>query len=208
MAHFKDLTGERFGRLVVIGVSRRVKSGKRERYYWKCKCDCGRIKEVRTDCLTGGLVQSCGCLKKEQNRINLTKFHRHKLSHTKLWDTYYSMKSRCYDPADKRYKDYGGRGIKVCEEWKNSFDEFANWAVSHGFDKNLQIDRINNNGDYSPENCRWVTQKENCRNRRSNVLIEYNGKMITLVEFSEIMNIPYKVAYSKYRKMCVKRSDL
>ena len=208
MAHFKDLTGERFGRLVVIGVSRRVKSGKRERYYWKCKCDCGRIKEVRTDCLTGGLVQSCGCLKKEQNRINLTKFHRHKLSHTKLWDTYYSMKSRCYDPADKRYKDYGGRGIKVCEEWKNSFDEFANWAVSHGFDKNLQIDRINNNGDYSPENCRWVTQKENCRNRRSNVLIEYNGKMITLVEFYEIMNIPYKVAYSKYRKMCVKRSDL
>ena len=208
MAHFKDLTGERFGRLVVIGVSRRVKGGKRERYYWKCKCDCGRIKEVRTDCLTGGLVQSCGCLKKEQNRINLTKFHRHKLSHTKLWDTYYSMKSRCYDPADKRYKDYGGRGIKVCEEWKNSFDEFANWAVSHGFDKNLQIDRINNNGDYSPENCRWVTQKENCRNRRSNVLIEYNGKMITLVEFSEIMNIPYKVAYSKYRKMCVKRSDL
>ena len=208
MAHFRDLTGERFGILIVIGVSRRVKSGKRERYYWKCKCDCGRIKEVRTDCLTRGLVRSCGCLKKEQNGINLTKFHRHKLSHTKLWDTYYSMKSRCYDPADKRYKDYGGRGIKVCGEWESSFDEFANWAISHGFDKNLQIDRIDNNGDYSPENCRWVTQKENCRNRRSNVLIEYNGKMITLVEFSEIMNIPYKIAYSKYRKMCVKRSDL
>lgn len=208
MARFRDLTGERFGRLTVEGVSKKVRSGKRERYYWKCQCDCGNEKEVRTDCLTKGLVKSCGCMKKEQDRINLTKFHRHKLSHSKLWDAYYSMKSRCYDKMDKRYSDYGGRGIKVCEEWLNSFDAFAKWSFENGFANHLQIDRIDNNGNYEPLNCRWVTRKENCRNRRSNVLIEYNGEMVTLVEFAEKTSIPYKTAYSRYRKVCVKRSDL
>ena len=208
MPCFRDLTGERFGKLTVICVSRKVKSGKRERYYWQCKCDCGREKEVRTDCLTSGLVRSCGCMKKEQDRINLTKFHRHKLSHTKLWDAYYDMKSRCYNENNHRYNDYGGRGITICKEWLDSFDSFAEWSFSHGFKKDLQIDRIDNNSGYSPENCRWVTPKENCRNRRSNVMVEYNGKMITLVELSEILNIPYKTAYSKYRKYGIKRSDL
>lgn len=208
MPKFKDLTGEKFGRLTVIGVSRKVESGNRKRYYWHCKCDCGNDKEVRTDCLTNGLVKSCGCLKKEQDRINLTKYHKHKLSHTKLWDTYYGMKSRCYDKEDKRYDDYGGRGIKICDEWLGNFENFVSWSLENGFSESLQIDRINNNLGYSPENCRWISQKENCRNRRSNVMLEYDGKMITLVELSEILNIPYKTAYSKYRKYCIKRSNL
>lgn len=208
MPSFKDLTGEKFGRLAVIRVSRKVKSGNRERYYWQCKCDCGNEKEVRTDCLTNGLVKSCGCLKKEQDKINLTKYHKHKLSHTKLWDTYYSMKSRCYDKTNKRYNDYGGRGITICNEWLENFENFALWSLENGFDKNFQIDRIDNDLSYSPQNCRWISQKENCRNRRSNVMIKYNGKIITLVELSEILNIPYKTAYSKYRKYGIKRNDL
>ena len=208
MPNFKNLTGEKFGRLTVIGVSRKVESGNRERYYWRCKCDCGNEKEVRTDCLTSGLVKSCGCLKKDQDKINLTKYHKHKLSHTKLWDTYYGMKSRCYDKTDKRYSDYGGRGIEICPEWLENFENFVSWSLENGFDDNLQIDRIDNDSGYSPQNCRWVSIKENCRNRRSNVMIEYQGKMITLVELSEILNIPYKTAYSKYRKYGVKRCDL
>lgn len=208
MPNFKNLTGEKFGRLTVIGVSRKVESGNRERYYWRCKCDCGNEKEVRTDCLTSGLVKSCGCLKKDQDKINLTKYHKHKLSHTKLWDTYYGMKSRCYDKTDKRYSDYGGRGIEICPEWLENFENFVSWSLKNGFDDNLQIDRIDNDSGYSPQNCRWISIKENCRNRRSNVMIEYQGKMITLVELSEILNIPYKTAYSKYRKYGVKRCDL
>ena len=208
MPNFKNLTGEKFGRLTIIGVSRKVESGNRERYYWRCKCDCGNEKEVRTDCLTSGLVKSCGCLKKDQDKINLTKYHKHKLSHTKLWDTYYGMKSRCYDKTDKRYSDYGGRGIELCPEWLENFENFVSWSLENGFDDNLQIDRIDNDSGYSPQNCRWISIKENCRNRRSNVMIEYQGKMITLVELSEILNIPYKTAYSKYRKYGVKRCDL
>ena len=125
MAEFKDLTGQCFGRLTVIGISRKKQSGKRMRYYWKCKCICGNIKEVRTDCLTSGLVQSCGCLKVEQDKINLTAFHRHKLSNTHIWYVYYGMLSRCYNSKNKSYKNYGGRGIEVCEEWRNSFDKFV-----------------------------------------------------------------------------------
>lgn len=208
MPNFKNLTGEKFGRLTVIGVSRKAESGNRERYYWRCKCDCGNEKEVRTDCLTNGLVKSCGCLKKDQDKINLTKYHKHKLSHTKLWDTYYGMKSRCYDKTDKRYSDYGGRGIEICPEWLENFENFVSWSLENGFDDNLQIDRIDNDSGYSPRNCRWISIKENCRNRRSNVMIEYQGKMITLVELSEILNIPYKTAYSKYRKYGVKRCDV
>ncbi len=171
-------------------------------------CDCGNNIEARIDCLTQGLVKSCGCLKKEQDLINLTKYHRHKLSHTKLWDTYYGMKSRCYDKNDSHYSYYGGRGIIICDEWLNSFDAFAQWSVENGFSDNLQIDRIDNNGNYEPSNCRWVTLKENCRNRSTNVMIPYNNGYVTLVEYAEILGIPYKTAYSKYRKFGIKRKDL
>ena len=198
MAEFKDLTGMKFGRLLVIGVSRKVKSGKRERYYWNCQCGCGNTKEVRTDCLTSGYVQSCGCLKKEQNQINLTKNHRHKLSNTNLWHVYYGILHRCYNMEDTHYCNYGGRGIIVCDEWKNSFDNFVQWSFDSGYKKGLQIDRIDNDGNYEPGNCRWVDVKQNCRNRGSNVLVEYEGKMITIVELSEILNQPYKKVYYKY----------
>lgn len=208
MPKFKDLTGQKFGRLTVMGISKKYKSGKRQRYYWACICDCGNKKDVRTDCLTKGLVKSCGCLKKEQDRTNLTKFHRHKLSHTNLWCVYYDMKARCYNPKDSHYFNYGGRGIQICNEWLNSFDSFVKWSLANGYSDHLQIDRIDNNGDYEPSNCRWVTCKENCRNRSTNVLIPYEDGYITLAEYAEVLGIPYKVAYRKYRKFCIKRSDL
>lgn len=208
MAEFKDLTGMKFGKLKVIGISRKVQSGKRERYYWNCKCDCGNTKEVRTDCLTLGGTQSCGCMKKEQDKINLTKFHRHKLSNTNLWHVYYGILHRCYNKEDTHYNNYGGRGITVCDEWKQSFDEFVQWSFSNGYEKGLQIDRINNDGNYEPDNCRWVTVKKNCRNRSTNVLVEYDGKFVTIAELSEILNEPYDKVYWKYRKKGVKRKDL
>ena len=109
---------------------------------------------------------------------------------------------------DTHYYNYGGRGIIVCDEWKNSFDKFVQWAFDNGYKQGLQIDRIDNNGNYEPVNCRWVDVKQNCRNRGSNVLVEYEGKMLTIVELSEILNRPYKEVYYKYRKYGIKRKDL
>lgn len=208
MAKFKDLTGMMFGKLTVIEVSRKVQSGNRKRYYWNCKCVCGKTKEVRTDCLTSGDVKSCGCIKKEQDKINLTKFHRHKLSNTNLWHVYYGILHRCYNTKDTHYANYGGKGVVICEEWKESFDNFVEWAFSSGYKQGLQIDRIDNDGNYEPSNCRWVSLKENCRNRGSNILVEYNGKLVTLVELSEILKRPYKEVYYQYRKYGIKRSSL
>lgn len=208
MPRFKDLTGQQFGRLTVKCVARKVKSGERYRYYWTCECQCGNTIEVRTDCLTQGLVRSCGCLKKEQDAINLAANHSHKQSHSKLWNTYYGMISRCYNPNDKRYPDYGERGIRVCDEWRNDKNSFFEWGKSHGCSEGLQLDRIDNNGDYSPENCRWVTPKQNSLNRRSNVMIEYEGETITLTELSEKLGLSRWQTWHRFRDKAVKRKDL
>lgn len=199
MATFKDLTGQKFGRLTVLKVSRKVLSGKRFRYYWLCECECGNKKEIRTDSLTKHLVQSCGCLKKEQDKINLTKFHRHKMSSSRIYRIWQKMKDRCFNKNVRSYKDYGERGIKVCKEWL-IVDNFIKWALENGYRDDLQIDRINNNGDYEPFNCRWVTPKSNSRNRRSNIFIEYNGKNISLIELSEITKISYSCLNDRYHR--------
>lgn len=208
MAEFLDLTGKEYGRLTVIKLSEKRKSGKRFRFYWLCSCECGNEKKVRTDGLTSGNIRSCGCLRNEQAVKNVKGNHKHKLSHTKLWYTYYGMLDRCYDKSDERYNDYGGRGINICDDWKNNFESFATWAIENGYNDTLTIDRIDNNGDYSPNNCKWSTIQEQSRNRRSNLMIMLNGELMTLMELSETMNIPYKTAYSRYREHCVKRKDL
>ena len=102
---------------------------------------------------------------------------------------YWNMKTRCYNPSSNKYHAYGARGIKVCDEWKNSFKKFKEWALSNGYGDNLTIDRIDNNGNYEPSNCRWVTQKQNCNNTRFNTLLTYNGKTHTMTEWSEITGI-------------------
>lgn len=197
MANFKDLTGERFGRLEVLGVARKVTSGKRERYYWACRCDCGNEKEVRTDCLTSGLVKSCGCLKKEQNKINLTANHSHKKSMTRPYHIWQKIKDRCQNPNIPCYKRYGGRGINICKEWLDP-EKFMDWAMDNGYSDDLTIDRIDNNGDYEPKNCRWVDVKTQCRNRRSNIIVEYEGQEMTLIEASEKSGIAYATLNRRY----------
>lgn len=199
---------KRYGNLVTTSETKQVTMGKRRRLHIKCLCDCGNTTWIRKDSLQRGNTKSCGCLQAKQNKINLTANHRHKLSGTKIWHAYYSMKSRCYIETDKRYNNYGGRGIKVCDEWFNSFDKFADWALENKLEGNLQIDRIDNDKGYSPENCRVVTAKENSRNRGSNVMVEHEGKMITIAEKAEKLDIPYKTAYSRYRKEGTKRVNL
>lgn len=122
----------------------------------------------------------------------MAKANRYKKKENyRLWNIYHSMKKRCYNENCKRYKDYGGRGIEVCDEWLAGFDFFAEWAYQNGYEENLTIDRENNDGDYTPQNCRWITNKEQCNNTRANLYIEYKGRKQTLTKWCEELNLRY-----------------
>ena len=193
---FNDLTGKRFGRLTVIGVDDR---GTRKTYF-NCQCDCGNIKSIRSDSLLCGAIRSCGCLKTEQNQINLAAAHSHKMSGTRIYKIWQGMKKRCYNEHDARYSSYGGRGITVCDEWKNSFQCFYDWSMNNGYNETLTIDRIDNNKGYSPDNCRWANQQEQSRNRSTNIKIKIGNSTRTLTEWCEIFNVDKGTIFARYER--------
>ena len=191
-----DLTGKKFGRLTVIGIDDR----NTRKTYWNCICDCGKVKSVRADSLQGGAIRSCGCLKKEQDEKNLTKHHSHYQSGTRIYIIWQNLKSRCNKETDVRYHNYGGRGIKVCEEWQNSFENFYYWSLENGYSDDLTIDRIDNDGNYEPLNCRWVDKKTQCNNRSTNTKITIGKSTRTLMEWCEIFQLNYSNIYRKYKR--------
>ena len=181
----QDLTGLTFGKLTVLGLNHKEKSKfGGYRYFYKCKCECGNSCIVLSHYLTEGETKSCGCLQKEKAReCQLV----HGWKGTLAYRTWKGIKERCYNPHCFSYPRYGGRGIALGDEWLNNAQAFCEYVskLEHYGERGYSLDRIDNNKNYEPENLRWATPKEQCRNRRSNIIVEYQGQKMTLVEASE-----------------------
>jgi hypothetical protein len=189
MGQFIDLTGKRFGKLTVI---KRTENGSGQKPQWLCLCDCGKSTIVRGDHLRSGWhTMSCGCMGNE-NRIKATKTHGD--TGKRLYRIWVTMISRCesLDRKDSRLtRNYRDRGIRVCQEW-HSYEIFKAWAFENGYRDDLTIDRIDNNGNYEPSNCRWADGKTQANNTRRNINITYRGKTMTLKQWSVELGIKYR----------------
>lgn len=164
MSEPNNLIGERFGRLTVIG---RAPNNKKGNTMWNCLCDCGKTTTVVAYSLKKGRTQSCGCYHSEcVAKTNKNTKTTHGEKKTRLYRIWHGMKQRCFNPNDKDYEKYGGRGITICDEWKEDFCKFRDWALDNGYSHELSIDRIENDGNYEPNNCRWATQSQQNSNRR------------------------------------------
>ena len=193
MKKIADYTGKKYGYLTVLEFVKR----ENKKTYWKCKCDCGKEIIIPITYLTSGSTKSCGCYRKKvcKNNAKIT----HNMSKSRLYRIWIEIKRRCYNKNRNSYKYYGYRGIKVCDEWKNDFINFYNWAINNGYKENLTIDRINVNGNYEPSNCKWSTVKEQNNNMRTNHYLYYNNKKYTMSQFAEAYNIPYYIIKNRIR---------
>ena len=194
MERYIDLSGKRFGKLLVEKIDHKEKKNNTTRIYWKCLCDCGKTHIVRSDSLTSGSVKSCGCLYKEKEGSVKN------LSRSRLYKIHDKIIQRCYNKNNNRFKDYGGRGITVYNEWKNDFLCFYNWALENGYKDNLTIDRIDVNGNYEPKNCRWISNYEQQRNKRTNVFIEIDGKTMCVKDWCKKINKEYRNLWNISKK--------
>lgn len=194
-----DMTGQRIGRLVVL--ERDLSRGKRPTM-WKCKCDCGNIISAQGSGLRNGHTKSCGCYGREKLLQNNTK---HNLSNHRLYRIWAQMKDRCYNPKSHNYKHYGGRGIAVCDEWKNSFESFYSWSISSGYKDDAPrglytLDRIDVNGNYCPENCRYTDTKEQSLNKRTTHYLTLNGETKPITVWANEIGVHPTTIDSRIRK--------
>lgn len=191
--------GDRFGRLVAVSPTGQKKWGYPT---WNCVCDCGSETIVDVGCLRKGTTKSCGCLRREQRGSGHPRFkHGATRGHAKSaeYETWQGVLKRCTNPRSKSYRYYGGRGITVCDRWLESFENFLADMGPRPAGKTL--DRIDNNGSYCPENCRWATAKQQARNKGSNRLITWRGDTKTLVEWSEETGFSYRLLKQRIRKL-------
>lgn len=183
--------GRRFHRLTILKeVDKR--NGRR---YFSCLCDCGNIKEHRLTSMTFGAIKSCGCLRNEQNRsVAIT----HGKWGKRIYWTWHSMKSRVLDKNQKHYKHYGGRGIKICNEWLK-FELFYEWAINNGYKDDLTIERVDNDGDYEPSNCTFIPLKDQNKNKRNNVFFEFKGERLCISDWAERLNLSHTAMSGRFK---------
>jgi len=198
--NIKDLAGQRFGKLIAI---KHIGFDKNRRAIWLCICDCGNTIE-KSNILSSNGARSCGCIKKEGLKhgyfVDGTKSKYRSL--TNCWK---SLIHRCYNPNNKSFYRYGGRGITVCEEWldkSEGLQNFINWALGHNWQKGLTIDRTDNNLGYSPNNCKWENKSRQQRNKETSLKVEYEGNLISIWDFIDqgLTNIPYVTLQARMRK--------
>lgn len=182
-----NLKGKKFGKLTVL-----EKAGVDNSRYviWKCKCDCGNETIVRSSHLVRGDTKSCGCINYTANGFSDNRIYR-------IWK---GIISRCYNKNSTSYRRYGKKGITICNEWKNNFMSFYNWSLNNGYKDNLSIDRINNKGNYEPNNCRWATAEEQANNTSQNVFISFNGEKLTIAQWAHKIGIQPSVFHDRLKR--------
>lgn len=194
----KDLKGQRFGKILV----KEYVGSENKRSMWLCLCDCGKEKIISSKNILTNNVRSCGCLK-EKGFIKGDVVKG--ACGNRLYKVYKDMIHRCYYPSEKEYKNYGGRGIKVCDEWLADFHSFSKWAFENGYDINapfgkFTIDRIDNDGNYEPSNCRWVDMKTQLNNTSCNVKLTANGETMTIAQWARKLSVNDRTLQSRHRK--------
>lgn len=185
-----DLTGRVFGRLTVLKLDhkepRPIRNGKKDGYFyfWLCKCECGNIIIIKKEYFFNNKTKSCGCYTKD----NPPK-RTHGMSDTRIYEIWKNMKRRCYDKTNHRFLNYGGRGITICDEWRNDFVSFHKWAIDNGYTNELTIDRIKVDGNYEPSNCKWSTKLEQSYNTTRTHYLTYNGKTQCISQWAKELNL-------------------
>ena len=198
MSAFIDRVGMVYGRLLVIAFAGKAQNGKLQ---WLCRCTCGKEVITTANNLASGKTRSCGCFLAESRSKNGTNSHKHGCQPKRLYKIWDGIRQRCLSPTCVLYKHYGGRGIQLCDAWKADFRPFRDWALANGYDEGLTIDRIDNNGNYEPSNCRWVSMSVQENNRNNNRLISYKNQTHTLAEWARILGMNYATLYSRLEKM-------
>ena len=185
------MVGKKYGRLTVISKAGRNKHGKQ---LFECKCACGNKTTVERGSIRSGNTKSCGCYKQEMAiKANRT----HGMTNTPLYNSWRAMQERCNNPNASNYKIYGGRGVAICSEWLE-FEPFARWAMANGFQPGLWIERIDNNGNYEPSNCKWATREEQSNNRRNNHMVTFRSKTMSIAQWSRVTGIRYSTLRSRF----------
>ena len=190
-----EWVGKKYGRITVVGFEKSTSVN--GSWMWKVECDCGNVKVVYPRDVKLGKVKSCGCLHNELARERAAKFKNCIYENKRLYNIYNKVKRRCFEASEQRCKDYGGRGITMCNAWVNSFDVFADWAKTHGYTDDLTLERIDVNGNYCPENCMWITRVQQARNKRDTVIVEYNGRNVKLIELAENAAVTYDTLHDR-----------
>lgn len=194
---YKDEIGKTYGRLTILGFSN--ESGSLRNLKCICSCVCGKTSYPTLSNLRLGKSRSCTCLRDDKiKKVNL----KHGLRHDPIYSVWTDMKTRCYNPNYRCYKDYGGRGIIVCQEWLDDFLNFYTWAVEKGYKKGLELDRHpDQNGNYEPGNCRWATKLKQANNKRNNIIVEFKGETMTLPEaVRRYAVVSYHTVHSRMHK--------